>query len=99
MAISIRNQSLELVDLPTEVLVEIFGHLPDEDLLTARLACKKLCDAATPRFAKVYFTERIHVVSPYSINALVDITEHPVLGGCVKTITICAARRTNITEV
>ncbi|KAG9531194.1 hypothetical protein KCU93_g2002, partial [Aureobasidium melanogenum] len=96
MATPVRNQSLELVDLPTEVLVEIFDHLPNKDLSTVRLVCNELCNAVTPRFAKVYFTEGFHVVSPYSINALVDITEHPVLGGYVKTVAICAARRTNV---
>ncbi|KEQ59098.1 uncharacterized protein M437DRAFT_27715, partial [Aureobasidium melanogenum CBS 110374] len=73
-----------LVDLPTEVLVEIFNHLPEKDISTVRLVCKKLCDAATPRFAKVNFTERTHVVSPYSIDKLVSIAEHPIYGQCVK---------------
>ncbi|KAG9676728.1 hypothetical protein KCU99_g3535, partial [Aureobasidium melanogenum] len=98
MATPVRNQSLELVDLPTEVLVEIFKHVPDEDLLSARLVCKKLCDAATPQFAKVYFTERTHVVSSYSIDALIKITEHPIFGDCVKTVAICGARRIDLPE-
>ncbi|KAH0371417.1 hypothetical protein KCU65_g1982, partial [Aureobasidium melanogenum] len=96
MATAVQDQSLELVDLPTEVLVEIFDHVPGEDLSTVRLICKKLCDITTPRFATVNFTERSHVVSPYSIDALLKITEHPVFGECVKTVAICAARRTNV---
>jgi hypothetical protein len=32
------------------------------------------------------------VVSPYSINALVDITEHPIFGSYVKSVGICSAR-------
>ncbi|KAG9951427.1 hypothetical protein KCU85_g2795, partial [Aureobasidium melanogenum] len=98
MATSIRNQSLELIDLPTEVLVEIFNHLPEKDISTVRLVCKKLCDAATPRFAKVNFTERIHVVSPYSIDKLVSIAEHPIYGQCVKVVSIASARRIKKTE-
>ncbi|KAG9563793.1 hypothetical protein KCU71_g3363, partial [Aureobasidium melanogenum] len=93
MAIPNRTEPPELVDLPTEVLLEIFKHVPDEDLLSARLVCKQLCDAATPRFAKVNFTERFHVVSPYSINALVDITEHPVFSKYVEVVAISSARR------
>ncbi|KAH0352636.1 hypothetical protein KCU83_g3561, partial [Aureobasidium melanogenum] len=85
MAISIHGQPPKLVDLPTEVLVEIFDLVPDKNLSTVRLVCKRLCDAATPRFATVNFTERIHVASPYSISALIKITEHPVFGGYVKT--------------
>ncbi|KAG9816523.1 hypothetical protein KCU98_g5424, partial [Aureobasidium melanogenum] len=90
MATSVHNQPPELVDLPTEILVEIFGHLPDKDLSTVRLVCKELCDAATPRFATVNFTERTHDVSPYSINALIKITEHPCFGNYVKDLTFCS---------
>jgi hypothetical protein len=34
------------------------------------------------------------VVTAYSINALVDITAHPVVGGYVKTVSIYSVRRT-----
>ncbi|KAG9656512.1 hypothetical protein KCU64_g5828, partial [Aureobasidium melanogenum] len=93
MAISIHGQPPKLVDLPTEVLVEIFDLVPDKNLSTVRLVCKRLCDAATPRFATANFTERIHVASPYSISALIKITEHPVFGGYVKTVGVCGAIR------
>ncbi|KAG9966134.1 hypothetical protein KCU61_g1050, partial [Aureobasidium melanogenum] len=66
---------------------------PTKNLSTVRLVCKRLCDAATPRFATVNFTERIHVASPYSISALIKITEHPVFGGYMKTVGICGAIR------
>ncbi|KAG9686551.1 hypothetical protein KCU95_g11263, partial [Aureobasidium melanogenum] len=98
MATSVLNQSLGLVHLPTEVLIDIFEHVPDKDLPAARLVCKKLCDAATPRFATVNFTERFHAVSPYSIDALVGITEHPVFGKYVKAVSIYSARRTRISK-
>ncbi|KAG9751392.1 hypothetical protein KCU73_g6345, partial [Aureobasidium melanogenum] len=98
MATPVRNQSLELVDLPTEVIVKIFDHLPNKDLSTVRLVCKELCNAVTPRFAKVYFTERTHVVSSYSIDALIKITEHPIFGDFVKTVAICGARRIDLPE-
>lgn len=93
-----RNQPPTMIALPTEILVEIFNLVDGTDLSTARLVCKEFCDAITPRFALVNFTERMHVVSPYSIDALVEITEHPVFGGYVKTVAICSARRTNITK-
>ncbi|CAD0052338.1 unnamed protein product [Aureobasidium pullulans] len=80
------------MDLPPEVLVEIFNLIDNKDLPNVRLTCKKLCEAANRPFGFANFTERAHVVSPYSINALVDITEHPIFGSYVKSVGICSAR-------
>ena len=79
------------MDLPPEVLVEIFNLIDNKDLPSVRLTCKKLCEAANRPFGFANFTERAHVVSPYSINALVDITEHPIFGSYVKSVGICSA--------
>jgi hypothetical protein len=76
-----------------EILIKICGLAEDQDLPNIRRTCRKLCDAATRHFALVNFTERVHVVTAYSINALVEITAHPVYGGHVKTVSICSARR------
>jgi hypothetical protein len=83
-----------LLELPNEVLIKICSSAEDQDLPRLRLTCSKLCDAANPQFAKVNFTTRVHVVSPYSIDTLVKITEHPVFGGYVKTVSISGARQT-----
>ncbi|THZ90865.1 hypothetical protein D6C82_10225 [Aureobasidium pullulans] len=91
MVISTPNQP-DIMDLPPEVLVEIFNLTDNKDLPNVRLACKKLCEAANRPFGFANFTERAHVVSPYSINALVDITEHPIFGSYVKSVGICSAR-------
>ncbi|THZ14616.1 hypothetical protein D6C91_07209 [Aureobasidium pullulans] len=82
----------DIMDLPPEVLVEIFNLIDNKDLPNVRLTCKKLCEAANRPFGFANFTERAHVVSPYSINALVDITEHPIFGSYVKSVGICSAR-------
>lgn len=86
--------SLGLLELPNEVLIKIFNSAEDRDLHNLRLTCRELYDTATPHFAKVNFTERFHVVSPYSIDTLVKITEHPVFGGYVKTVAVSSARQT-----
>lgn len=80
------------MDLPPEVLVEIFNLVDNKDLPNVRLTCKKLCEAANRPFGFGKFTERAHVVSPYSITALVDITVHPIFGSYVKSVGICSAR-------
>lgn len=82
------------MELPTEVLIDICESIEAPDLPIVRLTCKRLRDTATLHFGKVNFSETIHVVTPYSMGTLMKITEHPVFGGCVKTIGICSARRT-----
>ncbi|THY54472.1 hypothetical protein D6C97_05726 [Aureobasidium pullulans] len=91
MVVSTPNQP-DIMDLPPEVLVEIFNLIDNKDLPNVRLTCKKLCEAANRPFGFANFTERAHVVSPYSINALIDITEHPIFGSYVKSVGICSAR-------
>ena len=50
------TKTLELMDLPVELVFEIFDHLPDVDLKSARLTCKALAGIAVPRlFRRVYF--------------------------------------------
>jgi hypothetical protein len=90
------EQSLSLLELPTEVLVQICKVTEAQDLPILRQVCKRLSDVATPRFAMVNFTETVHVVSPYSIDTLVNITEHAVFGDYVQAVAICSARRTNM---
>lgn len=89
---------LRLLGIPNEVLIKIYSLLEDQDLPNIRRTCRKLCDAAIRRSALVNFTERVHVVTAYSINALVDITARPVVGGYVKTVSICSVRRTALAK-
>lgn len=91
------RKPLTLVDLPTEILVEIFRS-QDQDLASLRLTCKQLCSVVTQRFGIVNFTERTHVVTPYSIRALIDITEHPEFGKYIESIGICCIRQTVVPE-
>jgi hypothetical protein len=90
------EQSLTLLELPTEVLVHICKFTEAQELPNLRQVCKKLSDVATRRFAMVNFSETVHVVSPYSIDALVNITEHAVFGDYVQAVAICSARRITI---
>jgi hypothetical protein len=88
-----RKHSLHLLELPNKVLIEICRSI-DQDLHNVRLTCRQLCDAGTQQFAIDNFTERIHVVTPYSIGALIHITEHPNFGRYVRIVGICSARCT-----
>lgn len=90
----ILGQSLNVLELPTEVLSHIFDACEDFDLPNLRLVCKQFRDVSTRRFAMVNFGKTIHVVSPFSIDTLVNITEHPVFSEYVRHVAICSARRT-----
>ena len=83
-----------MLDLPSEVLIDICESIEAADLPNVRLTCKQLRDTATQHFGKVNFTETVHVVTPYSMDTLMKITEHPVFGQCIESIGICSARRT-----
>ncbi|THV88112.1 hypothetical protein D6D27_07365 [Aureobasidium pullulans] len=79
-----------LLTLPTEILCGIANHADDEALLNMRLSCKSLCEASARPFGTTYLTNRHHVPSEHSIQALVDIVMHPIFGSYVKSITITA---------
>jgi hypothetical protein len=87
------EQPFNILGLPNEILVELCESAEGHDLSSMRLTCRRLNDAAIKQFAVVNFTERVHVVTPYSIDALINITKHPTFAKYVKTIGTCSARR------
>nr|POE87484.1 hypothetical protein CFP56_30073 [Quercus suber] len=78
-----------ILRLPTEIMVLIAEHTLPEDLPALRLACADINSKISDTFAKVYFTEKAfmlpHIVS---MNALVAISEHPVLGRRMKKVSL-----------
>jgi hypothetical protein len=92
-AYAVRDHSLNLLGLPNEILIDICKSM-SQDLPNVRLTCRRLCQASTQRFAVVNFTERVHVVTPHSIGALVNVTGHPLFGKHIKSVGFCSARRT-----
>jgi len=89
-----------LLSLPNEVLAticaqtegrewsEIFRH----PLKFLRLTCKHLYVPATKEFAKKFFTIPNVMVNTYSLQALVDICAHPIIGPYVDGVTLDAFR-------
>lgn len=78
--------------LSTELISMIVERSEDEDLPSLRLTCKTTHDLATHRFAVRHMSERNHLVTKKSLQALVKITSHAKFGPYVKSILINTIR-------
>jgi hypothetical protein len=74
--------------LPLEVWSIIATVADPNDLANLRLASKGLCTAATRPFGLSRLAHRRFIVSPYSLQGLVQLTAHPVLAPCMKSISL-----------
>ncbi|THW33544.1 hypothetical protein D6D21_09952 [Aureobasidium pullulans] len=85
-----------LLSLPNEILSEICAHTNGSrrrhPLKLLRLTCKHLYVPATKEFAKKFLVNPHVMVSNYSLNALVEICKHPIIGPYVRGITVEAYR-------
>ncbi|THV96029.1 hypothetical protein D6D25_09186, partial [Aureobasidium pullulans] len=89
-----------LLSLPNEVLAEICAQTERSEwpeifrhpLKFLRLTCKHLYVPATKEFAKRFFTIPNVMVNIYSLQALVDICAHPIIGPYVDGFTLDAFR-------
>jgi hypothetical protein len=78
--------------MPTEILSTIVDLAGPENLPALRLTNKRLCSVSNAPFAALHFTERRHVQSAHSMDALIDITAHPFFGGFVRSVIISGSR-------
>jgi hypothetical protein len=78
--------------MPNEILSAIIDLAGSENLPALRLTSKQLCAIANAPFATLHFSERRHVQSAYSMDALVEITAHPFFGRFVKSVIISGSR-------
>ncbi|THZ83993.1 hypothetical protein D6C84_04520, partial [Aureobasidium pullulans] len=94
------NHLPNLLSLPNEVLHEICAQTegsmgPEiyiDPLMFLRLTCKHLYVPATKEFAKRFFTKPGVMVNTYSLQALVDICAHPIMGPYPRGIILDARR-------
>lgn len=69
--------SSPLVALPTELLEYIVLELPTtSDLCSLRAVCHGLEAKTFDVFGRLYFTSRRHMISLFSLQALIDISNH-----------------------
>lgn len=71
-----------LMDLPNELIRKICNDkgLKIKDLKSLRLTSKLLCDIITEKFGAVAFFEVTAVISRPSLQALIEVSQHPQFG-------------------
>ncbi|THV64465.1 hypothetical protein D6D28_09884 [Aureobasidium pullulans] len=72
--------SSTLPGLPVEVCEKIASHSQLPDLANMRLTCKSLCIASTSEFARTFPSERRFVLTVESLEGLMKMTAHPIIG-------------------
>ena len=78
--------------MPNEILSTIIDLAGSKSLPALRLTNKHVCSVANTPFATLHFTERKHVQTAHSMNALIAITAHPFFGKFVKSVIISGVR-------
>ncbi|KAG9531401.1 hypothetical protein KCU93_g2014, partial [Aureobasidium melanogenum] len=86
------HDRLSLPGMPTEILSHITDLVGYRSLAALRLTNKRLCSISNKRFATLRFSERRHLASAYSMDALVEITAHHFFGKYIRTVIICTRR-------
>lgn len=64
----------KLLRLPLELLLRITDHLTTPELGSVRLTCRRAEAALFPSFAREFFVRRQFMLSPFSLQALIDIS-------------------------
>lgn len=74
--------------LPHEIWDMIAKATQLDDLANLRLVSKPMNVAATRPLGLSCLAHRRFIISPYSLQSLVQLTAHPVLGTCLETISL-----------
>ncbi|SPO05341.1 uncharacterized protein DNG_08028 [Cephalotrichum gorgonifer] len=78
--------------LPTELLCSIASLLDTRNFTSFRLSSRLVHGGTIPLFAARYFKRRHVFLERHSLESLVDIARHPVLGPAVHTLDVSIAR-------
>ena len=70
---------MSLLQLPPELLLRISAYLTTPELGHLRRSCKHVESALFDSFAREFFTKRQFMIESVSLQALVDIANHPTL--------------------
>ncbi|KAI8710630.1 F-box domain-containing protein [Fusarium sp. LHS14.1] len=78
-----------LLSLPVETIQLIPGYLSADDFRAFRQTCRDINAKTFSRFARTYFQTRYVMLEKESLNTLIHISEHPLLGPEVRTLGLC----------
>ncbi|KAI6896985.1 hypothetical protein KC318_g10422 [Hortaea werneckii] len=81
---------MALLQLPPELLLRTSDHLTTSELGHLRLTCKAIESTLFDTFAKEFFTKRQFMVEHVSLQALLDIANHPTLSQWLTQVIIGA---------
>lgn len=77
-----------LTKIPLEILLLITAYLPTRDLCSLRRTCKHVETSLSKTFFREFFTKKQFMLSEESLQALVDISNHPRLSQCLSHVII-----------
>ncbi|KAI6807935.1 hypothetical protein KC332_g8059 [Hortaea werneckii] len=73
--------------LPIELLELAASYTQLEDIMSLRLACKEFNHQLIRAYERVKYSKlTFYLANKYSMQTLEDLSKHPVLGKCIKTI-------------
>jgi hypothetical protein len=81
-----------LVQIPLEILIRITYFITTKDLGSVRLTCKALEQNLFNFFSHEFFRKKQFMVSTDSLQALIDISQHPSLSPFLKHVIITTDR-------
>ncbi|KAI3391036.1 hypothetical protein diail_8087 [Diaporthe ilicicola] len=86
--VNMASQISHLVQLPRELLDNVTSSLPTQDFNALRLACKELEAKIFPYWANCFFKKKQFMIDQFSLQALVDISQHPALSKVLTNLVI-----------
>ncbi|KAI3327807.1 hypothetical protein HD806DRAFT_531142 [Xylariaceae sp. AK1471] len=88
MDIDIPQNGPPFLQLPIELLLQIWEYLSADDVLALRLVCRHIETLLFDPFCREFFTERRFSITYQSLKVLTDITRYPRLKDCLTHLTI-----------
>ncbi|KAI5244236.1 hypothetical protein E4T42_07156 [Aureobasidium subglaciale] len=90
-----RRYAKKFLTLPNELLIKLSDCVAPEDLPNFRLTCKKLENISGKHFGDKRLAHCRFIFTQYSMEGLVEMTAHPVIGPCVKSVLFGTHRLSN----
>lgn len=80
--------SVPLAQLPIEMLLRITRHLSTTDLCSVRLTSRSIERALFHSFSHEFFRRKQFMLTDFSLQALMDISQHPALSRTLRHVSI-----------
>jgi len=88
MELDVSQHRSPFLQLPLELLLQIWEYLSVDDALSLRLVCHCIEALLFEPFCREFFSERRFSITHHSLQVLIDITRCPRLKNCLTHLTI-----------